>query len=131
MTSFWDAMDDDMFAAYGAEMPYRRKSPSHHCGFDFTDDLPTATCNCGAVATNPYYMEQSAKTPQELWDEAVAYGMALQLDSIQEKLLNDEVIHELLWIIYRDIEPFPNKGRMTINKLSDLLIAILIEGDQK
>lgn len=27
----------------------------HHCGFDFTHGVSTASCSCGAVATNPYY----------------------------------------------------------------------------
>jgi hypothetical protein len=58
--------------------------PDHHCGFDFSNGLATAVCNCGAVATNPYYMEQPARTPEQLWSEAVAYGKAVENDRIIE-----------------------------------------------
>ena len=74
---------------------YTRRRPNHHCGFDFSQGLPTAVCNCGAVATNPYYMEQPARNPKELWDEAVAYGKAVENDRIAElidehRIENDE-----------------------------------------
>lgn len=32
-----------------------RKNFGHHCGFDFVQNQPTATCTCGAAATNPFY----------------------------------------------------------------------------
>lgn len=28
----------------------------HHCGYDFEIWKPTAVCECGAVATNPFYV---------------------------------------------------------------------------
>lgn len=85
---------------------YRRKSPNHHCGFDFSEGSETATCNCGAVATNPYYMEQPPRTPKELWDEAVAYGKAVEHDMILDRTYDDEIMHELWWVIKREDE-FP------------------------
>ena len=33
-----------------------RKSFGHHCGFDFVENQQTATCNCGSVATNPFWI---------------------------------------------------------------------------
>lgn len=29
---------------------------THHCGFDFVEGQATATCKCGLIATNPYYV---------------------------------------------------------------------------
>ena len=73
---------------------YRRKSLGHQCGFDFSNGLATAACNCGSVATNPYYMEQPARTPKELWDEAVAYGKAVEHDMILDRTYDDETIRK-------------------------------------
>ena len=39
---------------YEMERP-KRKNIGHHCGFDFVQNQPTATCTCGAVATNPFW----------------------------------------------------------------------------
>lgn len=30
---------------------------THHCGYDFEIWKATATCECGAVATNPFYVK--------------------------------------------------------------------------
>jgi len=86
---------------------YRHKSPTHHCGFDFSEGLETAICNCGAVATNPYYMEQPPRTPKELWDEAVAYGKAVEHDMILDRTYDDEIMHNIWWVIKRE-DKFPS-----------------------
>lgn len=33
----------------------------HHCGFDFKPNKATAKCKCGAIATNPYYVNKERK----------------------------------------------------------------------
>jgi hypothetical protein len=39
------------------EMQRRRKFTSHQCGFDFGIDQQLATCTCGMISTNPYYIK--------------------------------------------------------------------------
>ena len=39
------------------EMQMRRKFTSHHCSFDFGIDQQLATCTCGMISTNPYYIK--------------------------------------------------------------------------
>lgn len=85
-----------------------RRRPDHHCGFDFSNGLATAVCNCGAVATNPYYMEQPARTPEQLWSEAVAYGKAVEHDRILDLTYDDEVMHNIWWVIKRE-DNFPSQ----------------------
>lgn len=105
---------------------YTRRRPEHHCGFDFSDGMPTAVCNCGAVATNPYYMEQPVRTPKELWDEAVAYGKAVEHDMILDRTYDDEIMHNLWWVIKRE-DNFPSQ-----EFIADVIRHfLLIKGEQK
>lgn len=45
----------------------------HHCGFDFKDDKPLATCKCGVTLTNPYYlvgMHSGSRMPMNhIWND--------------------------------------------------------------
>jgi len=38
--------------------PVARIVAGHHCGFDFKEDQRSAMCSCGAITTNPYYVEK-------------------------------------------------------------------------
>lgn len=39
-----------------AQLKVDLNKATHHCGYDFEIWKPTAVCECGAIATNPFYI---------------------------------------------------------------------------
>ena len=50
---------------------------------------------------------------------------------IERRLEDDETLHEIWWVIYSKIEPYPTQGKLRPHGLADLLKQFLIKGEQK
>jgi hypothetical protein len=52
-------------------------------------------------------MEEPPRTPERLWAEAVAYGRAIEHDMILDRTYDDEIMHNIWWVIKRE-DGFPS-----------------------
>lgn len=54
-------------------------------------------------------------------------GERYERERIIALLKDDDTLHDIWWIVYRDLKPFPDSGRLSQWEIAEVLKALLIK----